>query len=595
MISLHPIDYFIIIWFLAIIMGIGVYFSKAASKSVGNYFVAGRSLPWWIAGTSMVATTFAADTPLAVTGLTAQYGIAGNWFWWSFVFGGVLTAIFYATLWRRSGVITDIEFTELRYSGKPAAILRAFRSIHMGLLINGIIMGWVMLAMATIFQVVLGWPRFESTVLAAGFALTYVLLSGLRGMAVTDVIQFMLAMMGCVVLAILAVMKSGGIAGIKESLVSIYGQNGASQILSFTPNLSSAYMPIAIFLTYIGLNWYASWYPGAEPGGGGYVAQRMFSCKSEKDSKLAVIWFTFAHYVIRPWPWIIVALVSMVTWPNLSNPEMGYPMAMSTFLPVGLRGLIIAAFLAAFMSTMASQISLGSSYIVNDFYMRFIRKDAPKKHYVKAARLVSVIELLVAIFIAFVITSVAGAWKFLVIIGAGTGLVYLLRWFWWRINAWSEISAMGAAIVFGLASSYIFPDANNPNTWAMQMWSTFAVVTAVWITVTLLTKPESDETLTRFYTKLHPGGFWGRIEKISGVKGDRITASHWMSWIFGVIFILCALFGIGNIILGSTLTGLLLMALAAVSFLIVYSNIMKGDARIVRKIARLKNIPRQHL
>lgn len=586
MISLHPIDYFIIIWFLAIIIGVGAYFSKAASKNVGNFFVAGRSLPWWIAGTSMVATTFAADTPLAVTGLTAQYGIAGNWFWWSFVFGGVLTAIFYAVLWRRSGVVTEIEFTELRYSGRPAAALRGFRSLYMGIVINGIIMGWVMLAMATIFQVVLGWPKIEATILAAVLALAYTLLSGLWGIAVTDVIQFVLAMTGCIVLAIIAVVKTGGISGIEQKLVEIYGASGANQILSFMPDPNSFYLPIAMFLTYIGLNWYATWYPGAEPGGGGYVAQRMFSCKSEKDSKLAVIWFTFAHYVIRPWPWILVALVSLVTWPNLENPEMGYPMAMSEFLPVGLRGLIIAAFLAAFMSTMASQISLGSSYIVNDFYMRFIKKDAPKKHYVAAARIVSVIQLAIAIVIAFLLPSVADAWKFLVIIGAGTGLVYLLRWFWWRINAWSEISAMAAAVVVGLSSLLlIFPD-----NWAAQMWTTFAAVTAVWVTVTLLTGPEKEETLIGFYRKLHPGGVWGGIANKSGVAGDRITASHWASWIFGVAFILCSLFGIGKILLGETGMGILLIIGAAASFVIAYRNIMKETAGpAFRKVARLKN------
>ncbi|MDD5502277.1 MAG: Na+:solute symporter [Candidatus Thermoplasmatota archaeon] len=585
MISLHPVDYFIIIWFLAIIIGVGAYFSKVASKNVGNFFVAGRSLPWWIAGTSMVATTFAADTPLAVTGLTAKYGIAGNWFWWSFVFGGVLTAIFYAVLWRRSGVITDIEFTELRYSGKPAAILRGFRSIHMGILINGIVMGWVMLAMATIFQVVLGWPKVEATILAAVLALAYTLLSGLWGIAVTDVIQFVLAMTGCVVLAIIAVVKSGGISGIEDKLVQLYGEGGAGQILSFIPDPSSIYLPIAMFLTYIGLNWYATWYPGAEPGGGGYVAQRMFSCKSEKDSKLAVIWFTFAHYVIRPWPWILVALVSLVTWPNLENPEMGYPMAMSTFLPVGLRGLIIAAFLAAFMSTMASQISLGSSYIVNDFYMRFIKNDASKRHYVGVARIVSVIQLVIAIVIAFMLQSVANAWQFLVIIGSGTGLVYLLRWFWWRINAWSEISAMAAAAVVGISSSYIFP-----GNWVAQMWLTFASVTAVWTTVTLLTEPEKEETLIGFYRKLHPAGFWSDISKKSGVAGDRITASHWISWAFGVAFILCSLFGIGKIILGEYDTGILLATGAAVSFLVVYGNIMKEPTgQAIKKLARLKN------
>ncbi|HIH97652.1 MAG TPA: Na+:solute symporter [Thermoplasmata archaeon] len=572
MIELHPVDWFIIIWYLLVCTFVGLYYSKVASKRMEEYFVAGRSLPWWITGTSMVATTFAADTPLAVTALTAQHGIAGNWFWWSFMFGGMLTAIFYAKLWRRSEVLTDMEFAELRYSGKPAAALRGFRSLYTGIFINAIIMGWVMLAMAKIFSVVLGWPTVSSTILAAVIALAYTLLAGLWGVTMTDVVQFILAMLGCVVLAVFALAHVGWIDGLHAGLVSTYGQARTSEILSFAPSLTSIWMPFAMFLTYLTLNWYSSWYPGAEPGGGGYIAQRMLSCKTEKDSKLSMIWFTFAHYVLRPWPWIIVALVSMVVWPNLADPELGYPLAMGTFLPVGLRGLIIAAFLAAFMSTMSTQINWGSSYIVRDFYQRFIKKDAPPKHYVNVARGVSALQLGLAILISFVFPSVADAWKFLIVIGAGTGLVYLLRWFWWRVNAWSEISAMCSAMVIGLSVTHLTSD------WVIQMWVTFISVTSIWLAVTFLTKPEEERTLDHFYKKVHPGGFWNQVRARTGVKGDRITARDWIGWAVGCLFILTGLMGTGYLVLGQFLTGVPLLATSIVSFVVLYTLIIKSNS-----------------
>jgi Na+/proline symporter len=564
MMKLFPVDLFIIGWYFSVCLFTGVYLSRVGSKNTEHYFVAGRSLPWWIAGTSMVATTFAADTPLAVTGLTASNGIAGNWFWWSFMFGGVLTAVFYAKLWRRSEVMTDNEFIELRYSGKPAAVLRGFRAVHQGVFLNAIIMGWVMLAMAKIFQVTLGWPRVSSTIFAALIALGYTLISGIWGVTFTDVIQFILAMLGCTILAFFALAHVGGLDGLQQGLVSNYGTVRAGEILSFFPGPESIWMPFAVFLTYLTLNWYASWYPGSEPGGGGYIAQRMFSCKTERDSKLSVIWFTFAHYVLRPWPWIIVALVSLVVWPGIADPEMGYPLAMSTFLPVGMRGLIIASFLAAFMSTMSTQINWGSSYLVRDFYQRFLKKDASETHYVRAARGFSVLQLLFAVLVSFVFPSVAQAWQFLIVIGAGTGLVFLLRWFWWRVNAWSEMFAMVGAIVIGLILTFTL------DSWITQIWITFLSVTTIWVLVTLLTSPEKTETLKTFYTKVHPGGLWGPIRKEVDVVGDRITWKDWMSWAVGCVFILSGLLGIGYLLFGPRGRGMLLIFVSIVFFISFY-------------------------
>jgi SSS family transporter len=570
MIHLHIIDWFIILWYLLISLGVGLYFTRRASKKIDDYFVAGRSLPWWIAGTSMVATTFGADTPLAVTGLTAQYGIAGNWFWWSYIFGGVLTAVFYAKLWRRSGVITDVEFTEMRYSGKPAATLRCFRAIHTGVFVNALIMSWPLMAMSKIFQIFLGWPKVEATIIVAVIALIYTVLAGIWGITMTDVIQFVVAMVGAFALAILAINYVGGISGLYTGLVNIHGVERARDMLRFIPTAKSAFLSLPIFLTYIGLNWYASWYPGAEPGGGGYVAQRMLSCKTEKDSTLSVIWFTFAHYNIRTWPWVIVALVSIVVWPGLADPELGYPMAIELLMPTGLLGLIVVAFLAAFMSTMDTHINWGASYIVRDVYQRFIKKDADAKHYVTVARISSVFVLILAILFSFVFKQISQAWMFLVVIGAGTGLVYLLRWFWWRINAWSEISAMCAAVVVGLTTQFL------TSNWVTQMWVTFLTVTTVWLTITFLTRPEKNEVLDAFYEKIKPNGFWGPVAKRTGIPIEKgAMMRSWITWICGCAFIIACLVGTGFIILGSFKIGIPFLILTVISFVGLYFYIIR--------------------
>ncbi len=441
---LTPVDWLVVAGYFALSVAIALRYSGRATSSSQEFFLSGRAVPWWLAGTSMVATTFAADTPLAVTGLTVKYGIAGNWLWWSFVMSGMLTAVLYARLWRRAGVMTDAEFAELRYAGRPAAFLRAFRACYLALAVNAIIIGWVTAAMAKILGLTLGVGKWQATV--GLFLLTglYSALSGLWGVLVTDFFQFALAMTGCVALAGFALGAVGGLGGLLAALHARF-PDGAP--LRLVPDLDSAWMPALTFFVYIAVNWWASWYPGAEPGGGGYIAQRIMSARDERHALLAALWFNIAHYALRPWPWILVALVSMILYPGLADPEAGYVRVMVDHLPPFWRGFLLAAFFAAYMSTISTQLNWGASYLVNDVYRRFWAPDRAESHYAAIGRLATVAMMGVSGLATYYIGSVEGAWKFLLALGAGTGLVYLLRWYWWRINAWSEVSAMVAALV----------------------------------------------------------------------------------------------------------------------------------------------------
>src|SRR2546422_2326299 len=469
-----------------------------------------------LSGTSMVATTFAADTPLAVTGLVAKNGIAGNWIWWSFLMSGMLTVFFYARLWRRAGVMTDIEFAEIRYSGKPAAFLRGFRAVYLGVFINCIILGWVNLAMVKILGLIFGIGKLEALAIVLGLiALTSFIstLSGLWGVLVTDMVQFVIKMGMVIVLAVFAVHAVGGIDAMKEKLVS----SGRGEALNLVPNLNSAWMPMITFLVYISLNWWATWYPGAEPGGGGYVAQRMFSAKDERHSMLATLWFNIAHYAIRPWPWILVALASLILFPGLADPETGYIRVLIDYLPASLRGLMIAAFAAAYMSTIATQLNWGASYLVNDCYRRFLRRDATERHYVRASQVATVLLTVLSAAVAFRIESIGGAWKLLIITGAGTGAVLLLRWYWWRINAWSEVAAMITAFVVSvvLQTAGGF-DSDRPVDFAWIMLITVAITSGAWLAVTFLTRPEPEGTLVAFYRRTRPSrAGWGPVAALA--------------------------------------------------------------------------------
>jgi len=578
------IDWLVIGAYFALNIGIGFYYKARAGKSVSEFFLSGRNVPWWLAGTSMVATTFAADTPLVVTGFVAKNGIAGNWLWWSFLMSGMLTVFFYARLWRRAGVMTDIEFAEIRYSGKPAAFLRGFRSVYLGVFVNCIILGWVNLAMVKILGLIFGVGKTEALLIVLGLiALTSFIstLSGLWGVLVTDMVQFVIKMGMVIALAVFAVKAVGGIGAMKEKLVS----SGRGEALNLIPDLKSAWMPMITFLVYISVNWWATWYPGAEPGGGGYVAQRMFSAKDERHSMLATLWFNIAHYAIRPWPWILVALVSIILYPNLADKETGYIVVLIDHLPASLRGLMIAAFAAAYMSTIATQLNWGASYLINDFWCRFVKKDGTEQYYVRASQVATVLLTLVSAEVTRHMDSIGGAWKILIVTGAGTGGVLLLRWYWWRINAWSEVSAMICAAVVSIALQVVFGyDTDQPKQFALVMLTTVGITTAVWLAVTYLTGPEPQDKLVSFYRRTRPSrSGWAPIAALApDVKVAGGGLSNLLDWIAGCTLVYGALFGVGKLLFGDTTTGLLLLALGALGGFVIYRDLSRrGWATVV--------------
>jgi len=587
-VQLTTLDWAVLALYFLISLGIGLYYKARASKSVNEFFLSGRNVPWWLAGTSMVATTFAADTPLAVTGLVAKGGIAGNWLWWNFVAGGMLTVFFYARLWRRAGVMTDVEFAEIRYSGRPAAFLRAFRALYLGIPINCIVMGWVNLAMVKILMLTLGVSKLTALFIVIGLiALTSLIstLSGLWGVLVTDLFQFVIAMGMVTVLAVFAVGAVGGIDAMKAQLAVVdQAAGGRGSALSFIPDLDSAWMPMLTFLVYISLNWWATWYPGSEPGGGGFVAQRMFCTRDEKHSLLATLWFNVMHYSLRPWPWILVGLVSLILYPGLSDPETGYVRVMIDHLPASLRGLMVAAFMAAFMSTIATQLNWGASYMVNDCYRRFLRQDASEEHYVWVSRAATVLLTVVSATVTFFMTSIAGAWKLLIVTGAGTGLVLLLRWYWWRVNAWSEVSAMIAAFVVSVAMQVGGGlDSDDPRGFAWIMIVTISITTMVWLTVTLLTRPEREETLRAFYRRVRPGGAgWRAVAR--SMPEIKPSGGGWWSLgdvLCGCLLIYGTLFGLGKLLLKETGIGLLMLAVGLAAGAVIYWDLTRRGWRAV--------------
>ena len=572
--QLSLIDWLCLATYFLISFGIAWYLRARAQRSLADFFVSGRGVPWWIAGTSMVATTFAVDTPLAVTGLTASFGIAGNWLWWSLLLSGMMTVFFFARLWRRAGVLTDVEFIELRYAGRPAAFLRGFRALYLGVLMNCLIMGWVNLAMAKVFQLTLGLSRLTAVLLCLALTAVYTTMAGLWGVLITDLLQFVLMMSMTIALAYFAVAAVGGLGALKTKLLALEAANaGGGSLLDFLPATDSAWMPLTAFLVFIGVNWWASWYPGAEPGGGGYVAQRIFCAKDEKHSLWATLWFNIAHYALRPWPWILVALASVVLYPDLADKEAGYVLVMVDHLPASLRGLMLAAFLAAYMSTISTHLNWGASYIINDFYRRFLRPRATEQHHLRAAQVATILLMLLAGGVTYYLETIRGAWALLLMIGAGTGAVYLLRWYWWRINAWSEISAMIAAFLTSLALRHWVPFAGGEQLlFAKNMLATTAVCTAVWLTVTFLTRPEPADHLLNFYRRVRPAATGWRPVAAQAPE-VRSTAAGWANlraWVLGWAMVYLALFATGKLLLGFWTLGLLLLAGAITAALLLY-------------------------
>ncbi len=591
--TLAAADWDAIVGYLLITLFLGLYFRGRSGKSTEDYFVSGRNVSWWLAGTSMVATTFAADTPLAVTGLVYANGVAGNWLWWSFLPSGMMTVFLFARLWRRSGLITDVQFAEMRYAGKSAAFLRGFRAVYLGLLMNCLILGWVTKAMVNIISTSMGISDFKALMICVFFLMPftgiYVSLGGLWGVLWTDLFQFVLKMAIVIGVAWYGVRAVGGMPQLLAKLAERRAAvgPGASDITALLPDFSRGIsgealwtLPVITFVVHLAVQWWAFWYPGAEPGGGGYIAQRIFSAKDERNGLLSVLWFNLAHYALRPWPWILTALVAVVLYPNLAQPERGFMLVATRQTPHALLGILLAGFMAAFMSTVATQLNWGSSYLIEDFYRRFLKKEGSEAHFVNASRLATAFLVVAAAAVAWELKSVSDGWKIVLELGAGTGGVYLLRWYWWRVNAWSEISAMFAAMVTTLALHFdALWDAligrPQPFTgsaaviFAKTTLCTTGVTTLVWVAATLLTPAVPDDTLIKFYTKVRPQiTGWHPVAKLAGdVPVTRDLGRNLLSWILGCVLIYSALFSIGKLCFGLYQEGLLLAILAVASAL----------------------------
>ncbi|HJR59680.1 MAG TPA: sodium:solute symporter family protein [Vicinamibacterales bacterium] len=561
---LTSLDWTIVILSIAVSFAPAIWLMRRAGSSTTEFFTSGRAAPWWLIGVSMVATTFSTDTPNLVTNLVREGGVAANWAWWSFLLTGMLTVFFYARLWRRSGVLTDLEFYELRYSGRPAAWVRGFRAVYLGLFFNIVIMATVNLAAVKIANVLLGWPMTQTLLVCAVINTAFAATAGLWGVLVTDFIQFAIAMTGSVAAAYYALRQPevGGLSG-------LIARSDAG-VLRLLPDFGDWSLTLTLFVIPITVQWWSVWYPGAEPGGGSYIAQRMLAARTERDATWGTLFFNAAHYALRPWPWIIVALASLLVYPQLSDisaalphvdpaligHDLAYP-AMLRFLPSGMLGLMVAGLLAAYVSTISTHLNWGTSYLVHDLYRRFIRTDAFERHYVGVGRAVTALLMVLAALLTYVLDTAQASFQLLLSIGAGTGLIYLLRWFWWRINAWSEIAAMVTS--FLLAAGFFIAGRRGGGLPAhLALIITVAVTTVVWILVAHLTPATDRETLMRFYRAVRPAGpGWESIRRETGVgpSPDSLAQSV-LGWVLGCVFVYAALFGTGSFLYGHTSVGI---------------------------------------
>ena len=591
--TLTLVDWLIVAAYFLLSTVIGFLFTKKGGESVEEYFLSGRQVPWWLAGAAMVATTFAADTPLVVTGLVASKGVAGNWLWWNMVMSGMLTVFFFARLWRRANVMTDVEFAEIRYAGRPAAFLRGFRAVYLGVAINLIIMGWVTRAMIKILTISLGISPILAVALCFVVTVAYSVAAGLWAVLWTDLVQFVIKMSAVIVLAVYAVAKVGGMDALKAGVAKHFGSEAAA--LSVLPVKfgdggieAYAWMPLLALTVFLSMQWWAAYYPGAEPGGGGYVAQRIFSARTERDGVLATLLFQVAHYALRPWPWIVTGLATVLLYPGGKLPngtvdaEGAYVQAFVDLLPSPWRGFMMAGFAAAYMSTIGTHLNWGAGYLVNDVYKRFLRPNEADRHYVTVGRVATVALFLASIVVTYFLDSVEQAWKFLLAMGAGTGLVLILRWYWWRISAWSEIAAMVVSFATSIVCLEVIPPRyapGDPNADAMVMVVTVAVTTVAWLAATFLTKPEPDHILESFYRRVRPGGpGWAAISTRLGYGREPIPggALAWSNWIAGIVAVYATLFGIGKLVFGELATGLGLLAVAVVAFAWIARSFREG-------------------
>ncbi len=583
--QLTSLDWSVVFLYGLIALTVGVIFARRAGKGIAEFFLSGRKLPWWLLGTSMVATTFSTDTPNLVTDLVRTGGVSQNWLWWAFAITGLCTVFFYAKLWRRSGALTDIGFYELRYSGRPAAFLRGFRAIYLGVFFNVMIMATVTLAAIKIAGVLLGIDKYTTVLIAGTITVIYSATSGLWGVVVTDLLLFVIAMVGSFAAAFYALQQPevGGLAG-------MVSHPALADKLSLLPDFTDWRTALPVFIIPIAVQWWSTWYPGAEPGGGGYVAQRMLAARNETEAMGSTLWFNLAHYALRPWPWIIVALCSLIVYPSLDSiiarfpnldpsivrHDLAYP-AMLVFLPHGLLGLVVASLAAAYMSTISTHLNWGASYVVNDFYRRFYARDREDKHYVAVGRYSTVLLIILASVISLWLENALQAFQILLQIGAGTGLIFLLRWFWWRINAWSEISAMVISFLVAVYFQFVHEGLGfSPVHPSLMLVLGVAITTIVWVTVTLLTPPDPTETLQSFYDKIRPIGHgWRRAVNVSPSAGrDSVTAAV-LCWFLGLAMIYGALFGTGYFIYGSVGIGLVCSVVVVIAGVALFKTLPK--------------------
>ncbi len=609
---LHPVDWFILLATLLVCFVPALFFARRAGTSTSEFFASGRSVPWWLAGLSMVATTFSSDTPNWVTQQVRQYGVAGNWQWWAFVLTGVSTVFFFARLWRRSGVMTDLEFYELRYSGRAASVVRGFRAVYLGLFFNCFIMGMVTLAACKIANILFGMPPWQTILLAGALNVVFAAHSGLWGVLVIDMIQFFIKMTAVIAAAYFSLKEVARHSGLGDSaltglhtMVRVLGAqqvnfapgaqpirsaiDGSGQpILNVMPNFALSELALMIFIVPIAIGWWANWYPGAEPGGGSYIAQRMLASKSEKDSLGGTLFFNLAHYVLRPWPWIITALCSMIVFPELKDIQAAFPAAdprlighdsafpaMLKFLPPGFTGLMVGGLIAANSSTILTHLNWGSSYLVHDFYRRFLAPSRDERHYVAVGRACTVGLYILAALLSRLLDTAQEAFEVLISIGAGTGLLYLLRWFWWRINAWCEIVAMASSFSVSVVF-FIMRKNGHALPFAHAVLYSVAFTTVSWLIAAYVTPATSRERLIAFYQKVHPSGpGWTRVRRAAGVSEAEAAAlsdpigKATAGWISGCLTIWSSLFAIGNFLYGRTGTALILTAIFVVSGLIL--------------------------
>ena len=582
--NVTALDWGIIAAFFAISLLIGLLTAKSAGSSAKEFFLSGRNMPWWLLGVSMVATTFSADTPNLVTDIVRKDGVAGNWVWWAFLLTGMLTVFVYAKLWRRSEATTDLEFYEMRYSGKGAAFLRAFRAIYLGVFFNVVIMATVSLAAIKIGGVMLGLSPVQTLLIASIVTVVYSSLGGLKGVLLTDFFQFFIAIIGSFGAAyyVLELPEIG-------SLQQLLSHEVVATKLDFVPDFTNPNVYIPLFIMPIAIQWWATWYPGAEPGGGGYIAQRMLSAKDEKNAIGATLFFNIAHYALRPWPWIIVALASLVVFPTVNDLQIAFPNipadklgddlaypAMLTFLPTGLIGIVLASLIAAVMSTLSTHLNWGSSYVVNDFYLRFLKPEASDKELVAVGRISTIVLMVLSSFLALALSSALSAFAILLQIGAGTGLIFILRWFWWRINAYTEISAM--IISFSVA---IFFEVINPGLGLidipaeqsyLKLVYSVSITTVGWLLVTFLTQPEKDEVLLSFYRKVQPASLgWKKVlDRYPAEKQEKGSLGMEIGLMMvGTVMVYAALFSTGFIIYGEIAQGVIAGAVAVAGGLFI--------------------------